>query len=936
MDVLDFLKVVVPKCRLVTDSDDALSVAPDLGFDLPPMTLLPLRDGPALGLPVAFSNVLRTPLAERLVALLEPLARGQGGEGAEELSGAAMSRDPLAQTLAGLLIEASQTSPQACSLVLLELARQSSAIVDGDVEELRAVSPALAARLAPPLTRLLDFEIPARAAALQSVSRSLSARLSAAWSIASQFDEGLAPSRLHQALVRSRLPFVIPREGLDLPGDLPLAAAALGSPAEPAALTGAFLAVRAALAALEIKGAAPNVAVAGLRDLCRDRRDPLALAFDPQVAAWALHGLASLTDNKALAQSGVPKELVSALLKGQGAAALATSYVEVCRGLRAWDLLTTLAEHVVPLTAQGSGWTSTRGPLLGTGPWAWLSPRGDGGARNAFVVALRAERALHDAAMIGRESGSVAPVAALHTRWTGLSASVMRRGGVMSSGPGSIGRWVAAFLREDDATSFAEELQKVFQSPIRLSVHGLGPELTLPKEAAVQVRIAEGLVIAGWDGQASALSGPAVLDALGGGVIVSSPRSNPVEERLATLFGDDAAPISGDLGAPDLPPARDPFLGFDEPRGAPPKPAAPPPKPAAATPKPAAAPPKPAAPSKPPPPPPPPAAPKVATVAPAPLDAQDWLLGDDPAPALGAGSAPSFDLEDPFADVSPAPAAPEDPFAADSNADPLLGEGAGPAMSFLDGLADFDPGALLLPDQDPPRPAADEPQAILSFEIEDEDSEPPSELDVAANTADLFYLPPPMDAAEDPPSVAPAGLEDADLGFPLEDSVEPEGHSTPDVGGLFDGDFADLGDDEGNTFAFLEEGLSDLPSARVSPAAPPAAPQQAAPSAAEAAKVAKAPGGGADLGYLFAGYITYRSGEGRVVFARPYGDRLVDVHEYTVSRDLDEAYQSFLKDKISEGFMLRTDLVRARPAQGELAELELDRVSRAMGKLGGG
>jgi hypothetical protein len=929
MDVLDFLKVVVPKCRLVTDSDDALSVAPDLGFDLPPMTLLPLRDGPALGLPVTFSNVLRAPLAERLAALLEPLARGQSGEGAEELSGAVMSRDPLAQTLAGLLIEASQTSPQACSLVLLELARQSSAIVDGDVEELRAVLPALAARLAPPLTRLLDFEIPARAAALQSVSRSLAARLSAAWSIASQFDEGLAPSRLHQALVRSRLPFVIPREGLDLPGDLPLAAAALGSPAEPAALTGAFLAVRAALAALEIKGAAPNVAVAGLRDLCRDRRDPLALAFDPQVAAWALHGLASLTDNKALAQSGVPKELVAALLKGQGAAALAASYVEVCRGLRAWDLLTTLAEQVVPLTAHGGGWTSSRGPLLGGGPWAWLSPRGDGGARNAFVVALRAERALQDAAVIGRESGSVAPVAALHTRWTGLSASVMRRGGVMSSGPGSIGRWVAAFLREDDATSFAEELRKVFQSPIRLSVHGLGPELTLPKEAAVQARITEGLVIAGWDGQTSALSGPAVLDALGGGVILSTPRPNPVEERLASLFGGDAAPVSGDLGAPDAPPAKDPFLGFDEPPAAAPNLSAVAPKPSAAAPKPSKA-------QPPPPPPPSPAAPKLAPIAPTVLDAQDWLLGEDPAPALGSDSPPAFELDDPFADVSPAPAAPADPFAADSNADPLLSDGAGPAMSFLDGLADFDPGALNLPDQDPPRPVADEPQAILSFEIEDEDSEPPSELDVASTSADLFYLPPPMDAEEDPPSVAAPGLEDADLGFPLEDSVEPEGQSTPDVGGLFDGDFADLGDDEGNTFAFLEEGLSDLPSARVSPTSPPTAPPQPAPSAAEAAKAPKTAGGGADLGYLFAGYVTYRSGEGRVVFARPYGDRLVDVHEYTVSRDLDEAYQSFLKDKISEGFMLRTDLVRARPAQGELQELELDRVSRAMGKLGGG
>ncbi|MEY3212696.1 MAG: hypothetical protein RIT28_3177, partial [Pseudomonadota bacterium] len=109
-----------------------------------------------------------------------------------------------------------------------------------------------------------------------------------------------------------------------------------------------------------------------------------------------------------------------------------------------------------------------------------------------------------------------------------------------------------------------------------------------------------------------------------------------------------------------------------------------------------------------------------------------------------------------------------------------------------------------------------------------------------------------------------------------------------------------------------------------------------APPAAEAAKVPKPAGGGADLGYLFAGYVTYRSSEGRVVFARPYGDRLVDVHEYAAGRDLDEAYQSFLKDKISEGFMLRTDLVRARPAQGTISELELDRVSRAMGKLGGG
>ncbi|MCK6520468.1 hypothetical protein L6R49_03415, partial [Myxococcota bacterium] len=90
------------------------------------------------------------------------------------------------------------------------------------------------------------------------------------------------------------------------------------------------------------------------------------------------------------------------------------------------------------------------------------------------------------------------------------------------------------------------------------------------------------------------------------------------------------------------------------------------------------------------------------------------------------------------------------------------------------------------------------------------------------------------------------------------------------------------------------------------------------------------------LGYLFAGYVTYRTSEGNVVFARPYGERLVDVHEYTVGGGVDEAYQSFLKDKISEGFMLRTDLVRARPAHGDLVELELDRVSRAMGKLGGG
>ncbi|MFZ5482530.1 MAG: hypothetical protein ACOZNI_37555, partial [Myxococcota bacterium] len=115
---------------------------------------------------------------------------------------------------------------------------------------------------------------------------------------------------------------------------------------------------------------------------------------------------------------------------------------------------------------------------------------------------------------------------------------------------------------------------------------------------------------------------------------------------------------------------------------------------------------------------------------------------------------------------------------------------------------------------------------------------------------------------------------------------------------------------------------------------PPAAAPPAPPPPAKKPATSK-PSAGAptiDFEYLLRGYAWFAEG-GHAVFGRPYGARMVDRHSYPYGGDPDAVYLTFLRDKIAEGFVPRTELMGDVPAGASLQPLETERLARAWSRL---
>ena len=79
--------------------------------------------------------------------------------------------------------------------------------------------------------------------------------------------------------------------------------------------------------------------------------------------------------------------------------------------------------------------------------------------------------------------------------------------------------------------------------------------------------------------------------------------------------------------------------------------------------------------------------------------------------------------------------------------------------------------------------------------------------------------------------------------------------------------------------------------------------------------------------------MVFTESSGVVYFGRRYGRRLLDVHSYEVSGNLRPAYQSFLNDKVSEGFVPRADLTRSMPKDISVQAVDLEEMGRAFRTL---
>lgn len=269
-------------------------------------------------------------------------------------------------------------------------------------------------------------------------------------------------------------------------------------------------------------------------------------------------------------------------------------------------------------------------------------------------------------------------------------------------------------------------------------------------------------------------------------------------------------------------------------------------------------------------------------------------FGGAPAVDLGDpfGATPAVDLGDPFAAAPPAPAvaaAPSRRPESDPFAETVAGFGPGPsapspAASPAPPPAAGDPFAAAspAPPPSPPEEDGDDPFSVPMLD----------DIDHGRVAADPFASPPP--AAPPPPHA-----DDAPSFFlPGVDASPPASSFQLEV---------------------VEE--EDDSSPRLAPAMP------ATPITPRGAPLPRV-----DLPEMLKGYVWFRN-EDDMVFGRVYGKRVIDEHRYATA-DSDAAYVAFLRDKIREGFVPRTELVGDLPGDVRPAPLDLETLTRAWSALG--
>lgn len=231
--------------------------------------------------------------------------------------------------------------------------------------------------------------------------------------------------------------------------------------------------------------------------------------------------------------------------------------------------------------------------------------------------------------------------------------------------------------------------------------------------------------------------------------------------------------------------------------------------------------------------------------------------------AAGAPLAPAPPVADPQA-LRPAPAPDHDPF----TLPPASGD---PFASF------------------PPTPAAPAPGAAAAEEYDDP---------FAVPMLDDDPTPPPPPQRREP--AAPRGGRRA----APPPSFEPEGEEPsfflPGVGSASGA--------TPNPFQLEVVDEEDDSGPRSAPPAPPVVP----PRLGAMPRV--------DLAEMLKGYVWFRDDED-LVFGRVYGKRVIDEHRYRTG-DPGSAYVAFLRDKIREGFVPRTDLVGGLPPAARPATLD--------------
>jgi hypothetical protein len=528
MDLNRWLDLVVSECGLLEEPGDALRLLPDLSTDAPVPQELDLAEEPGgedWGFPVRFSHPLRGDLAPFLVGEVARLLDGGARETPTDLVPDKLGKEPLVGCLARLLGEAAFYGPRTCSVVLCEMARQSSLLLHGDEQEVREAAGGGSVGMEAHAKALGALEARKRGEVLGDVAYALSGRLSAAWQIAQRFNASARPTRLYKALVQNKLALVLPPQAFQPEVHFPFAAGCLGLDVDDAVLVGIHRAVTAAVVD-GLQGNSETSAV--LRALAAGRSQPSGLALEAPVAAWALHGMSGILGPGELRKAGVKRSQAKAICRQEGAGSAAAIHALVGETLRTWDLLATVCARTVPVWRLGREVRSTRGALKGALKWEMLVPRGESATVEADVVLVRMGPATAQVLEKANDGQKGAALLAIQGVWDELARRARDMGGLA----GRIGEdGVALFSNAREADAFGAVAEGRFTPPIRLELDPLASPLALPGRAVLEVCRARGPVQGGWSGESLNVRGELIDGMRGGGSVPQAVEKTATEHE---------------------------------------------------------------------------------------------------------------------------------------------------------------------------------------------------------------------------------------------------------------------------------------------------------------------------------------------------------------------------------------------------------------------
>ena len=343
---------------------------------------------------------------------------------------------------------------------------------------------------------------------------SLSARVSAAWGLATQTNPSLRATRFYQAMLRSKLSLVLRPDGT-LPS-LEFLMGALDVPGNPKVLGTLLVACEKALEALEArvrdgKAKAPDrhfaaaVLARSALPAGTDRRHWI-LAHDPLVLRAFLLSLSDFYSARELDKLGIDKKQAKQLLDPELAQALAASLGEVLDATRLWDLIGGMVSLVQRSEdIQVPGWQ--KGYLS-----RMVVPRGDLGDSKAFVVAARLGDVQGKSYQEARTSDDALLPIALEARISALMGELAGLGAATYH----TGTHVVAVLPSATAAlKVASVITERATPPFGLEFGVLRQPSSVPRGPAVGIGMSYGGFHGGFDGATHRVQGPAIEQAVG-------------------------------------------------------------------------------------------------------------------------------------------------------------------------------------------------------------------------------------------------------------------------------------------------------------------------------------------------------------------------------------------------------------------------------------